>query len=71
MLWDYKVIDTNKILTIKYYLWLLYSPAKSCTKIVKEQICFKQTRSKIMIVKYPKKKNYVVRDNFSHQTIEA
>jgi hypothetical protein len=56
-IWDYNVIYTNKILTIKYYLWLSYS-ANSCTKIVKEQICSEHTRSKIRIVKYPRK-NYL------------
>jgi hypothetical protein len=53
MLWGYIVIDTNKILTIKCYLWLS-SSANICTKIVKEQICFEQTRSKTMVAKYPK-----------------
>jgi hypothetical protein len=38
MLWGYIVIDTNKILIIKYYLWLSSSD-NSCIKIVKKHIC--------------------------------
>jgi len=51
MLWGYIVIDTNKILTIKCYLWLS-SSSNPCTKIVKEQICFDHTRSKTRVAKY-------------------
>jgi hypothetical protein len=54
MLWGYKVIDTNKILTIKCYLWLS-SSTNSYTKIVKEYICSEQTRSKTRVAKYPRK----------------
>jgi hypothetical protein len=69
MLWGYIVIDINKILTIKCYLWLS-SSANPCKKIVKEQICSEQTRSKTMIAKYPKKLfKPAVRDNPSYRTI--
>jgi hypothetical protein len=72
MLWGYIVIDTNKILTIKCYLWLSYS-ANPCTKIVKEQICSEQTKSKTMVAKYPKKNylNWPWENNPSHRTIQA
>jgi hypothetical protein len=72
MLWGgYIGIDTNKILTIKWYLWLSFS-ANSCTKIVKEQICSEQTRSKIRITKYSKNLfKPAVRDNLSHRTIQT
>jgi hypothetical protein len=70
MLWGYIVIDRNNILTIKWYLWL--SPSTNpCTKIIKWQIYSKQTRSKIRVTKYPKKKLFklAVRDNPSHRII--
>jgi hypothetical protein len=68
MLWRYIDIDINKILKIKYYLWLL-SSANLCTKIVKKQICLEQTRFKSKVAKYPKNLfKLAVRDNHSHLT---
>jgi hypothetical protein len=47
------MIDRNKILIIKWYIWLP-SSANPCTKIIKKQTCSKETRSKTIVAKYPK-----------------
>jgi len=68
MIWAYIVINTNKILTIKCYLWLS-SSTNPCTIIVKENICSEQTRSRTMAAKYPKNLfKPAIRDNPSHLT---